>query len=338
MERRILFSAYTLSQLGSFGTKASGDYPRSNLVVDSNGNFYGTTVIGGPSNDGTVFEIAKGSGIVTTLASFNGTNGAEPYAGLTLDASGDLYGTTYLPNDGTVFEIAKGTGTITTLASFNRADGDEPMAGVTLDASGNLYGTTTDGGASGGAVGDGTVFEIAKGSGTITALASFNGTNGAKPEAGVTLDASGNLYRDDLLRRGWRRDLGDGTVFEIAKGSGTVTTLASFNGTNGANPVGGVTLDASGNLYGTTHSAVCQWRRHGIRDRQGVGHNHDPRLLQWNQWRESRSRGDAGRIRQSLRDNRPRRGRQRRHGIRARQGVGHDHGPRLLQSNQWRVS
>jgi uncharacterized repeat protein (TIGR03803 family) len=250
MERRILFSAYTLSQLATFGANASGANPRSTLVVDPNGNFFGTTVKGGASDNGTIFEIAKGSGRVTTLASFNGTNGAEPFAGLTLDASGNLYGTTYL--SGTVFEIAKGSSTITTLASFNRANGDEPMAGVTLDASGNLYGTTSYGGPSGGALGDGTVFEIAKGSGTITTLASFNGINGAKPEAGVTLDASGNLYGTTYYGGAGGVILGDGTVFEIAKGSGTITTLASFNGANGAKPEAGVTLDASGNLFGTT--------------------------------------------------------------------------------------
>jgi uncharacterized repeat protein (TIGR03803 family) len=120
---------------------------------------------------------------------------------------------------------------------------------VTLDASGNLYGTTTYGGPSGGGIGDGTVFEIAKGSGTITTLASFNGTNGYWPAGGVTLDASGNLY-GTTYHGGTGND--DGTVFEIARGSGTITTLASFNGTNGAEPDAGVTLDASGNLYGTT--------------------------------------------------------------------------------------
>jgi uncharacterized repeat protein (TIGR03803 family) len=211
--------------------------------VDSNGNFYGTTVIGGPSNDGTVFEIVRGSGTITTLASFNGTNGANPYAGLTLDASGNLYGTTSL--NGTVFEIAKGSSTITTLASFrNAANGDDPMGGVTLDASGNLYGTTYDRGASN----DGTVFEIAKGSGTITTLASFNGTNGANSYAGVTVDSNGNFYGTTVIGG----PSNDGTVFEIVRGSGTITTLASFNGSTGGSEAG-LTLDASGNLYGTTY-------------------------------------------------------------------------------------
>src|SRR5665213_1493519 len=288
LERRVLLSGYALSQIGVFGVNASGANPQSTLAVDSIGNLYGTASRGGASGDGTIFEIAKGSGTITTLVSFNGTNGANPSAGVTLDAAGDLYGTTDGggdSNDGTVFEIAKGSGTITTLASFIFANGNA-VAGVALDASGNLYGTTYDGGGSGS---DGTVFEIAKGSGTIKTIASFNGTNGAGPLAGVALDASGNLYGTTnegtvfkiakgsgtittLIANGasilggvtldasgnlyGTTDIGgtsnDGTVFEIAKGLSTTRTLASFNGTNGEDPQAGVTLDASGNLYGTT--------------------------------------------------------------------------------------
>ena len=93
------------------------------------GNLYGTTSAGGASSDGTVFELAKGSGTITTLASFNGTNGANPYAGLIMDSSGNLYGTTRRrAGDGTVFELAQGSGTITTLASFNGTDGALPEA------------------------------------------------------------------------------------------------------------------------------------------------------------------------------------------------------------------
>jgi uncharacterized repeat protein (TIGR03803 family) len=83
-------------------------------------------------------------------------------------------------------------GGLTALASFNRTNGANPYADVTLDANGNLYGTAAFGGAGPG--GSGTVWELAKGSGTITALASFNGTNGSEPFAGVTFDANVNLY------------------------------------------------------------------------------------------------------------------------------------------------
>jgi hypothetical protein len=82
----------------------------------------------------------------------------------------------------------------------------------------------------------------------LTALASFNGTNGNRPWAGVTFDANGNLFGTAIV--GGANF--SGTVWELAKGSGTITPLASFNGTtNGATPLGGVTFDANGNLFGT---------------------------------------------------------------------------------------
>ena len=84
-----------------------------------------------PTAAGTVFELAQGSGTITTLASFNGTNGSAPYAGLVMDGSGNLYGTTYrggISGDGTVFELAQGSGTITTLASFKQTDGYDLQA------------------------------------------------------------------------------------------------------------------------------------------------------------------------------------------------------------------
>ncbi len=217
----------------------------NNVTIDANGNLFGTTQIGGNYNDGTVWEIAKGSNIITTLASFNGSNGLQPFAGVTIDANGNLYGTTGgggANNDGTVWEIAKGSNTITTLASFNGSNGLGPSAGVTI-ANGNLYGTTFGGGANG----DGTVWEIAKGSSTITTLASFNGSNGANPQAGVTIDANGNFY--GTTNNGGAN--GDGAVWEIAKGSSTITTLASFNYYNGATPIDNVTIAANGNLYST---------------------------------------------------------------------------------------
>ena len=239
----------SLSTLASFGAP-NGANPAGALIMDSSGNLYGTTSAGGAFNEGTVFEVAHGSGAITTLASFNGSNGAGPDGPLIMDSSGNLYGTTQgggASGDGTVFELVHGSGTITTLASFNGTDGAGPDGPLIIDSSGNLYGTTLEGGASG----DGTVFELVHGSGTITTLASFNGTNGEYPHSGVIMDGSGNLY-------GTTADggaSGDGTVFKLAKGSGTITTLASFNGANGSSPEAGLIMDSSGNLYGTTASA-----------------------------------------------------------------------------------
>jgi uncharacterized repeat protein (TIGR03803 family) len=250
LETRLTPSIITLASFD--GTH--GQTPLGGLIMDAGGNLYGTTEYGGASSDGTVFELAAGSGTITTLASFDGTNGSQPRAGLVMDGSGNLYGTTWgggAHSLGTVFELAAGSGTITTLATFNGANGGVTSAGLILDGSGNLYGTTPS-----TSTAYGTVFELAAGSGTITTLASFNGTDGATPAGGVIMDASGNLYGTTAYGGpAWTGSVpsGYGTVFEVAKGSGTITTLASFDGTtNGRYPFAGLLMDAGGNLYGTT--------------------------------------------------------------------------------------
>jgi RHS repeat-associated protein len=239
-------NAYALSPLGSFNL-SNGALPYGGLVMDANGNLYGTTSSGGAYGYGVVFEIVSGSGTLTTLASFNGSNGAYSYAGLVVDGSGNLYGTTSSGGAygyGTVFEVVNGSGTITTLASFNGNNGAYSYAGLVVDGSGNLYGTTS----SGGLDGYGTVFEVANGSNTITALASFTGSNGGYSYGGLVMDGSNNLYGTTSFGGA----NGYGTVFEVANGSGTITALASFDGSNGEYSYAGMVMDGMGNLYGTT--------------------------------------------------------------------------------------
>ena len=185
----------------------------------------------------------------STLANFTGANGANPLSDLVVDAAGDLFGTTTnggADGYGTVFEIAKSTGALTTLASFTSANGDDPW-GVTSDAAGDLFGTT----AYGGADGHGTVFEIATATGELTTMATFTGANGAFPLGTVISDAAGDLFGTTTLGGAD----GGGTVFEIAKSTGELTTLATFTGANGANPTGSLTIDAEGDLFGTTEMA-----------------------------------------------------------------------------------
>jgi len=252
-----------------------GQQPQAGLIADADGNLFGTTRFGGiygagftaPSGFGTVFEVAKTAAgypstygsTPTTLVSFNNADGAFPLAGLIADTRGNFFGTTSgggANGAGTVFEIARTAGgyanTPTVLVSFNGTDGASPQAGLIADARGNLFGTTGAGGANGA----GTVFEIAKTAGsyanTPTVLVSFNGTDGARPQAGLIADARGNLFGTT----GAGGANGAGTVFEITRTAGgyagTPAILVSFNGANGANPVAGLIADARGNLFGTT--------------------------------------------------------------------------------------
>jgi uncharacterized repeat protein (TIGR03803 family) len=223
----------TITALTTFHSPGA-ESPYGGATFDAAGNLYGTTYQG-LNGFGSVFELAKGSGMPTVLTQFNSANGANPYGRVTFDAAGNLYGTTYYggaKDVGTVFELTKSSSynTLTTLASFDGTNGANPKTNLTFDAAGNLYGTTY----SGGANGTGAVFELTKGSNyrTFTTLASFDGTNGANPTAGVTLDAAGNLYGTTYYGGAH----GDGAVFEIARCSGTITALASFDGTDGSNP------------------------------------------------------------------------------------------------------
>jgi uncharacterized repeat protein (TIGR03803 family) len=182
---------------------------------------------------------------------FNWSNGANPLAGLTVDGS-NLYGTTSAGGRfgaGTVFEI-KSSGEETVLYEFTGGDdGGNPEAALIL-IGGKFYGTTTAGGTSD----SGTVFEITP-EGKEKVLYSFSGkADGANPEAGLVGDSDGNLYGTTNL--GGKDD--QGTVFKLIRpkvedGDWTEQVMHSFGkGSDGADPVGGVAFDATGNLYGTT--------------------------------------------------------------------------------------
>jgi uncharacterized repeat protein (TIGR03803 family) len=200
--------------------------------------------------------------ILTSLVSFNDTDGYEPYGNVIEDAARNLFGTTYAGGAngrGTVFEIRFSGGsyaaTPTTLVNFSVSTVGNPLTGLLADAAGNLIGVAS----SGGANGDGAVFEVVKiGSiyaNTATTLLSFNGTNGNPgPVWGGNLlaDGTGDLF-------GATTDggvPGYGTTFEVPFSSGSYasspTTLANFNFTNGAYPYGGLVADPTGNLFGTT--------------------------------------------------------------------------------------
>jgi len=141
----------TQSTLYSF-SGIDGAAPQGQLNRDAMGNLYGTTYKGGlslncPAGCGTIFKLA-GDGTLTTLYSFDGTDGAGPTNGLVRDTLGNLYGTTYLGGSqglGTIFKLAT-DGSLTTLYNFDQLSGANPYSALIRDSSGNLYGTTACGG------------------------------------------------------------------------------------------------------------------------------------------------------------------------------------------------
>jgi len=260
-----------------------GSLPAAGLILDAAGNLYGTTELGGGIGStclcGTVFELSPKAGRGWTeklLHSFsqNGKDGYEPLAGLILDATGNLYGTTSsggVYGHGTVFEVSPAAGekwTEKVVYSFcsqsGCGDGDEPIGGLIFDPAGNLYGTTVTGGT--GVCnnhGCGNVFELtpkAGGGWTETSLYSFCSqalcSDGEFPEAGLSLDASGNLYGTTVQGGGVS---GWGTVFEISPSVGggwTEEVLYDFclqsGCADGGEPTAGLIFDGAGNLYSTT--------------------------------------------------------------------------------------
>jgi uncharacterized repeat protein (TIGR03803 family) len=226
-----------------------------------------------------VFELTPAAGggwteqVLHRFPDDNGTDGTAPVAGLIIDAAGNLYGTTSSGGTlffrGTAFELtpaAGGVWTETVLHSFgNGTDASEPRAGLIFDAAGNLYGTTAVGGTGSNCIfGCGTVFELTPAAGggwTEKVLYSFNanGTDGYSPEAGLIIDAAGNLYGTTYAggTSSGCAPYGCGTVFELTPAAGggwTETVLHNFgNGTDGSTPFAGLIFDAAGNLYGTTY-------------------------------------------------------------------------------------
>ena len=238
------------------------------MTFDSAGNAYGTTVIGGVFGCGTVFQLTPIGGgrwqqsVLYSFGCFD--DGKNPYGGVTLDAAGNLYGTTVAGGTGgvcsgdgcgVVFELTKSGGlwSENVLYSFtDGVDGSGPGGGVVFDREGNLYGTTPDG----GAYAAGTIYQLSLNGGgwQEKIIHDFTGGNdGAVGSLGLLLiDSTGSIYGVTELGGAY----GAGTVFKLFSSGDTwnLITLYAFRGQpDAAFPYGGLIADANGNLYGTTY-------------------------------------------------------------------------------------
>jgi len=225
--------------------------PTGTIVRDSAGNFYGTTFIGQAAvgfGYGVVFKVDP-AGHATVLHNFrDAADGGNPYGGVILDPTGNLYGTASgggAANNGVVFKIDTSNHETALYTFTGGADGGGPLGSLIRDSAGNLYGTTSGGGTSNAGV----VFKVDP-SGHETVLYTFTGgDDGGSPLAGLIQDDAGNFY--GTTDGGGASSAG--VVFKLDN-RGRESVLYSFTGgADGAYPVW-VTLarDAAGNLYGTT--------------------------------------------------------------------------------------
>ncbi len=244
-------AAGALTKIHDFGGPSTGYEPESGVMQASDGNLYGTTFWGGPTNNGTIYKLTLG-GTRTVLHNFVETDGGQPWAKMVqLAAGGPLYGTASRGGTshwGAAFSITT-AGSYSFLHSFNGTDGlgprDAPL--VLRSADGLLYGMTEQGG-----TGLGNVFKMST-AGAVTSIHAFNLTDGALPSDGLVLGADGNFYG---TTSSGGAALAEGNVIRITP-AGAVTVLHEFNHTQGADddgmfPMGGLVRATDGNFYGTT--------------------------------------------------------------------------------------
>ena len=289
-------ATWTEVTLYDFTGGVDGGDPVAGLVIGKNNVLYGTTYYGGAHGYGTVFQLAPsaGGGVWTekVLYSFaNGSDGAYPAAGLVLNTSGVLYGTTYgggVAGFGTVFALipSQSGWSETVVHTFlGGNDGTNPLANLTLSTNGTLYGTTSQGGqyivtndppyctTSQPCTVDGwgIIFQltaIGGGAWNETVLYTFTGgTDGGSPESAMVLGQSGALYGNAF----WGGNVtacpesdypqGCGAVYQLVPPTGggktwTESVLYAFTGhsPDGSHPYGNLGINASGELFGTTFS------------------------------------------------------------------------------------
>ena len=277
-------AAQTFSVIYNFASGPLGANPFASLVMDRDGNLYGTTANGGagtcpsffdygPTGCGTVFKFNPSTGRFTVLYEFTGgTDGATPFAPLLIAPDGTLYGSTTAGGDDSCSGSPPGCGVIfhlqprptpprnvlenywieTPIYSFQGSpDGQYPVGDLAMDQSGDIYGSTE----LGGTINSGVVFELTSSNGSWSESIPHgflcNSGDGCEPTGGVT------LYAGDIYGGAGGGAHANGTVYQLVPtGSGWMENLLySFTGgSDGSGPGSGVTFDSSGNLYSSTYS------------------------------------------------------------------------------------
>ncbi len=260
--------SWTESILYSFRGSADGAYP-AGVILDGTGNLYGTASGGGNfvfcnNGCGTVFELSPvlGSWTESTLYSFQGEpeDGASPQSGLTMDGNGNLYGATFGGGDGfgTIYELSPSNGNwsehiLYKFPSYTR--GFEPSDTLVFNRQGALFGTARGGSPS---LCCGIVFTLKPSAGewTESTAYKFTSENGGASYASLVFDDKGNLYG---TYNGSSGKYKSGTAYRLKQGAGGHWTEAYYSFCpksgcrSGSDPWGGLILDNSGNLYGTTY-------------------------------------------------------------------------------------
>ena len=256
-------SNWIFSPLYAFTGGSDGGLPDARVIRGPNGTFYGTTIQGGATGTGVVFNLHPPAHVMgrvfspwteTVLYSFgNIFDGNNPQGDLLFDATGNIYGTTpsggYECQDtvycGVVYELTPhgSSWTESILYEFTNPNVAIPLDGVISDQAGNLYGTTSSV--------PGAVFELTRsGSGwTEATIYQFGAPpDGNSPAGGLIFDLSGNLY--GTTQYGGAN--GVGTAFELMHSGGGWTERILYSLTGGGGPTDSLVRDPSGNLYGTS--------------------------------------------------------------------------------------
>ena len=253
-----LAQAQTFRALHQFNVEGDPAFPEGSVVLDHNGNLFGTTTL-----PGAVFKIDR-TGKESTFFNLNGGSAGEfPSGALTLDAAGNLYGIADggTGGSGVIYKLSP-QGEETILFAFqgglHTTSPKEPAGGVILDKKGNIFGAAQFGNKQTCQIGCGSIFLLDP-AGNMHFLHQFTGgADGANPVGPLVQDAQGNLY--GVTHSGGDRSCpeffefkgtGCGVVFKIAPNL-KFTVLHTFaGGADGAVPQGGLLIDSAGNLFGT---------------------------------------------------------------------------------------